>query len=162
MGLNVTVTKKGPGAAAVQQGIAKVLRQEVLVGIPAATTPRRGDPLNNASLLFIHTNGSPLRNIPARPVIEPAIAADGNRQVISQELKSVAKACLDGDKTQTQVSLKRAGMAGANASISWFTDPRNNWAPNTPETIRRKGSDKPLIDTSALRKSITYVVRVTP
>jgi hypothetical protein len=32
------------------------------------------------------------------------------------------------------------------------------WAPNTPATIRRKGSSAPLIDSAQLRKSVTYQV----
>ena len=33
------------------------------------------------------------------------------------------------------------------------------WAPNAPLTIKRKHSDKPLIDTGRMRQSIVYVVR---
>ncbi|MBY6921870.1 hypothetical protein HYH30_19035, partial [Clostridium botulinum] len=42
---------------------------------------------------------------------------------------------------------------------AWFTNPSNNWAENSAETIKRKDSDKPLIDTGELRKSITYVIK---
>ena len=31
--------------------------------------------------------------------------------------------------------------------------------PNAPSTIKKKGSDKPLIDTGTMRQSVTYVVR---
>lgn len=120
------------------------------------------EPINNASLLYIHTHGSKVRNIPARPVIEPAIQADGNRQIIQRELADAAAAYFARDAVRANMHLRRAGIAGANASKAWFVDPRNLWQPNSPETIRRKGSDRPLIDTGALRKSITYVVRVHP
>lgn len=33
------------------------------------------------------------------------------------------------------------------------------WAPNAPSTIKKKGSNKPLIDTGRMRQSIVYVVR---
>lgn len=131
---------------------------EVLVGIPQAVNSRKGK-LGNATLMYIHTNGSPLRGIPARPVIQPAIEADGNRQVISDELKAAAVARLQGHPQESIQDLRRAGQAGVNVSKAWFTDPRNNWAPNRPSTIRRKKSDRPLIDTGTLRRSITYVVR---
>jgi hypothetical protein len=32
-------------------------------------------------------------------------------------------------------------------------------APNKPSTVERKGSSRPLIDTGALKRSTTYVVR---
>ena len=48
----------------------------VLVGIPQKSTDRPKSNqkvgVTNAELLFIHTNGSPINNVPARHVIEPA------------------------------------------------------------------------------------------
>lgn len=34
-----------------------------------------------------------------------------------------------------------------------------DFVPNSPETIKRKGSDKPLIDTGRMRQSINYVIQ---
>lgn len=111
--------------------------------------------VTNAGLLFIHSKGSDLKHIPARPVLEPAIEA--NKDAISAELQAAAQLALDGQDPTPR--LKRAGMASQNAARRWFTDPRNNWAPNAPETIQRKGSSQPLIDTGAMRAAITYVVK---
>jgi len=159
MAPKITITKSGPGLSQVRTRLRDLSRMDALVGIPARTTLRRKDPINNASLLFIHTKGSPVRKIPKRPVIEPAITASGNKELIAGELKDAAKAALKGDNNAAYTALDRAGLAGENASKQWFTDPRNNWAPNAPSTIRRKDSDRPLIDTVALRRSITHVVR---
>jgi hypothetical protein len=115
--------------------------------------------VTNAELLFIHTKGSPLKRIPARPVLEPAVKADGNREPIARELAASAKASLAGDKQEAVRRMERAALVGQNAARRWFTDPRNGWAPNAPSTIRRKGSDRPLIDTGALRAAIVGVVR---
>jgi hypothetical protein len=114
---------------------------------------------NNAELLFIHTKGSPIRHIPARPVLEPAVAANGNRQPIAAELAASVKASLAGDKELAVKKMKRAALQGQSVSRAWFTDSRNNWAPNAPGTIKRKGSDRPLIDTGALRNAIVGIVR---
>lgn len=162
MNPNVSITRSGPGAQQLRDRLESLRHTDVLVGIPQARNQRRGQPIGNAALLYVQTHGSPARNIPARPVIEPAIAADGNREQISGELAEAAKAHLEGSPEQTDLHLRRAGMAGRNASVNWFTDARNNWAPNRPSTIRRKKSDRPLIDTGALRRSLTYVVRVQP
>ena len=63
---------------------------------------------------------------------------------------------LTGDPS---LGVVRAALAGQNAARRWFTDSRNNWAPNKPATIRRKGSDKPLIDTGVLRAAIVGITR---
>ena len=140
--------------------IKKLADLEVLVGIPEDKATRKKDgKVNNAQLMFIHTNGSPLKKIPKRPVIEPAIEASGNKEPITEELGEAAHAILDSDPEAARQHLKRAGMTGQNAARAWFTDPRNHWQKNSKETIQRKGSDRPLIDTGEMRKAITYVVR---
>jgi len=124
-----------------------------LVAAAAAST------LNNAELLYVFSKGSPANHQPARPVIEPAIVADGNRQAISHELAQANKAQLDGDAEGAKRFLKRAGIAGENASKKWFTDPRNGWQPNAQRTIDAKGSSVPGIDTAAMQGAITSVVK---
>lgn len=164
-------------------------RMQVYVGIPEETAPRlsegeaSGDEMSNAQLMYLHTNGSPLLHIPARPVIEPAIQADNEGEGrIAKELKQAALATLDGKPQEALNRLGRAGMAGQNAARAWFTDPRNGWPPNSPitatlklEKLRGKarkemkerlaaGEDvtslvRPLIDTGQLRKSIIYIIK---
>ena len=112
-----------------------------------------------AADLYLHAKGSPMQNQKPRPVLEPAVEADGNRQPIAAELAASVKASLAGDKELAVKKMKRAALAGQNAARGWFTDSRNNWAPNAPGTIARKGSDRPLIDTGAMRAAIVGVVR---
>lgn len=132
---------------------------KVFVGVPESTATRaKSDPINNAQLTYIHTHGSPLRNIPSRPIIEPAINARGNREPIQEELKLAAAAQLANDAAKATEHLRRAGLIAQSAVRAWFTDPRNGWAPNAPATIRRKGSDRPLIDRAELRKAMTFAV----
>jgi hypothetical protein len=115
--------------------------------------------VTNAELLFIFSKGSPLRKQPARPVLEPACAADGNRQPIARELADSVKSSLAGNHEQAQKKMLRAALAGQNAARGWFTDGRNNWAPNATLTIAAKGSDRPGIWTGAMRQAIIGVVR---
>lgn len=151
--------KELAGAAKLREKLMDLAKVEALVGIPRSTTKRRNDDLNNAELMFIHSYGSPARNIPMRKVIEPAIAAEPTKSAIAAELKEATIAKLHDDDLDAIAHLKRAGMIAMNAAKAWFTDPRNNWPPNAPSTIKRKGSDRPLIDTGALRAAITYVLR---
>jgi hypothetical protein len=114
--------------------------------------------INNAELTYIHTHGSALRGIPPRPIIEPAIEDRENQEKILPELELAAKAALDGKSEEVVRELNLAGIVATNAVKKWFVNPKNNWAPNAPSTIRAKGSSRPLIDTAALRQAMTYVV----
>ena len=144
---------------ALSAALKQIKASEVLVGIPAPKALRRGQSINNASLLFIHTHGSPLKHIPARPVLEPSVEA--NQKLITPHLGAAAKDVFERKPEAADRELRLAGTIAANGAKRWFTDPRNNWAPNAPTTIKAKGSDKPLIDTGALRRSFTYVVRIS-
>lgn len=138
---------------------------EVYVGIPDDTTVREEDrtgEVTNAELLFIHTNGSPINNIPPRPVIEPAIRNDKER--LSGMMKKAAQLAFTGRFDEAVNQLRKVGMRGQNVSRAWFVNPENGWPPNSPSVQaakRAKGADdpKPLIDTGELRKSITYFVK---
>jgi hypothetical protein len=180
--LGITLARKS-GADALNKRLKSIFgNKAAYVGVPASTSKDRKAKLldmagragkkkaaklkkaaeadvSNAELLFIHTKGSPIRGIPARPVIQPAIEADGNHQKISRELASSAKAYLEGSKEKGDKFMLRAALAGQNAARKWFTDSRNGWAPNAASTIAAKGSDRPLIDTGALRQSIIGIVR---
>lgn len=177
----LSVTKKG-GSVNLGDLLKKIAKKQVYVGIPEEKAPRKKGEISNAQLMYIHTHGSPLKNIPERPVIEPAIEARGNKEPIANELKEAARAVLNGKPQEAERRLKRAGMLGQNAARAWFTDPRNGWPPDSEATVKRKlklskqqygdlqeavnqglitASDltQPLIDTGQLRKSITYVVK---
>lgn len=181
-GPQITVARKS-GAAALAKRMVGLTKLAAYVGVPAAGRDARTQQLlamagktnskkkkarlkksastdiNNAELLFIQENGSSINRIPARRVLGPAIEADGNKQAIAHELEESVKATLAGDKEGAEKKMLRAALAGQNAARKWFTDGRNGWAPNKPATIKRKGSDKPLIDTGAMRAAIVGVVR---
>jgi hypothetical protein len=167
---------------ALAKRVAGLTRLAAYVGIPAADSRRRSSQLMemagrargkkkarlekaaagdaaNAELLYIFSKGSPLRKQPPRPVLEPAIAAEDNAKRIGALIAGSLKASLGGDKDGAAKKMKYAAMAGQNAARGWFTDPRNNWAPNAPSTVRRKGSDRPGIDTGAMRAAIVGLVK---
>lgn len=106
--------------------------------------------------MYIQSHGSPLWQIPPRPIIEPAIEDD--KENIAELLKQAATAELDGNHTLALEYLNKAGLEGQAVSQDWFTNNKNGWEPNAPYTIEQKGSDRPNIDTGELRKAITYVV----
>jgi hypothetical protein len=181
-GPQITIARKS-GSAALFKRMAGISKMNAYVGIPAAGRDARtqqllemagktngkkkkaklkkaasGD-INNAELLFIQEHGSPINKIPSRRVLGPSVEADGNRQAIAHEISASVKASLDGNKDKASQDMLRAALAGQNAARKWFTDGRNGWAPNAPRTIKAKGSDRPLIDTGAMRGAIVGVVR---
>ena len=134
-----------------------VAKRDTLVGVPQFDSSRPDGELNNAELAFLHTEGSPAQKIPARPFLQPAIKSDIAE--IAELQKRVIKAALAGKADLAFRNQEKLGFHAQMLVQNWFTDPRNNFAPNAPYTIRKKGSSEPLIDTGRLRASIGYIVR---
>jgi hypothetical protein len=134
---------------------------DVLVGVPAAEAPRDGSvPINNATLAYIHENGSPAANIPARPFLVPGIRK-GTPLFLSY-LRQAAEAALEGNPGRMRRSLEAAGQIARDAVKREINS--NVPPPLSEKTLaarRRRGVTRTntLIDTGQLRNSINYVVR---
>lgn len=158
--------KSGDAEQKIKDALQFLKDTPVYVGVPENKTVRRKEDgekvaITNAELMFIHTNGSPRNNIPARPVIEPAIEDDKER--ISKMFKDAGQTMINQGKDAAMKKIKLIGMRAQNVCRAWFVNPKNNWPPNSPATIaakRAKGAIKPrpLIDTGQLRRSIIYFV----
>lgn len=85
--------------------------------------------------------------IPARPWLNPGVAS-GNKEY----LQIVETTIKDGG-TMTQ-ALNKVGVVAVGKVQKYMTDLRT--PPNAPSTIKKKGSSNPLIDSGALRQSVTY------
>jgi len=185
---NISVSVSQDKTKSLLEALRALSRVDVLVGVPEENGSREGEKVTNAELAFIHSKGSPIKGIPARPFVEPAIEDRDNSEMISVELRKAASSALDGNTDGMSRALVRAGMQAQNAVRDWFTNPKNNWAPNSSYTILQKikkkkdstsrdivryvdeggslsditgleGMTKPMIDTDELRKSVTYVIR---
>lgn len=89
------------------------------------------------------------RNIPPRPFMRSVIEQDG--QQWAQYLGKLIKT----EDTGKALNVVGAEMAGAiTGSILQFTTP-----PNAPSTIRKKGFNKPLIDTGVMSRSVSWEVQ---
>jgi len=155
---------------------------QVLVGVPQQNAGRDGAGPSNALLAYIHENGAPEQNIPARPFLKPGIR--DKLVVITRYLRNATTAALAGDQDRTLNALRAAGQTGATgaqARISAGLSPplsertiiarlRKTQAGQTRlRRMRRRGEDvlawgqanmKPLLDTGQLRRAITYVVKL--
>jgi hypothetical protein len=159
-----------PTPAALAEAIRQLSRRRLLIGIPQENDPRRGEPIGNASLAYIHNFGSPARNIPARPHAIPGI--EKAMPAMEKHLRAAAAAALDGKVSEIDAALSRAGIiavesirdtvrAGVPPPLSQNTiDRRRTRTPGS--TYRRKAQTPadavPLIDTGAYLASWTYVI----
>ena len=142
--VKMTLSSSDDPVAFMRSAVSDLQNAATYIGVPDKTTqrkrnmigPQQSAYITNAGLLYIHSNGSQLRKIPARPVIEPTIQA--NRLYIESQLHLIASDRLDGKTKEARQRLKMLGTFAANASKAWFTNPLNNWPQNAPSTIRKK------------------------
>lgn len=92
-------------------------------------------------------------NIPARPFMRKAFD-DGSATVVERFHKD-ASMLITGKLTIDQV-LGRVGMHYEAAIVESIKN--GGWQPNAPITIKRKGFDKPLIETGIMWQSPTHVI----
>lgn len=93
-------------------------------------------------------------NIPARPFLE--IPIERRRAQVVQVLTRATAAVAD----QRMTELRALALIGEYV-VGVIKDEIANRIPppNAPSTIRKKGSDVPLIDVGQLRQSVSYQVR---
>jgi hypothetical protein len=154
----VTVTRDD--TAKVFGALASMTRRRVLVGVPSDKSARKAEPITNASLAYIHDNGSPAASIPARPFMLPGIAKARPKAVAV--LKAAAAKGFT-DSTAVERGLNAAGLICAS-EIKNVVRSQEGFAPLAASTLasrkRRKFTGtKALIETGQLLNSITYVVR---
>lgn len=89
-------------------------------------------------------------NIPARPWLEPGVAS-GTDEI----LKTIQDGVEQGK--DMDAILETVGLVAAGAVRVYMTELKT--PPNAPSTIRKKGSANPLIDTGAMRQSVTHQVQ---
>lgn len=129
-------------------------RGKIYFGVPRDTTIRhtgKVERIDNATILAIMEHGSPVKNIPPRPLLKPVL--NKHKDKILEIFGKVYAMLLAGDEQGADRELDILAQRVQRWTQAFFTED-NGWAPNAPSTIRRKGSDKPLIDSGSLRQSI--------
>lgn len=157
------------------KAIDQLAKSEVLVGIPDSASGRSG-PITNAALGYIHENGSPARNIPARPWLYPTVNRLADQA--GAMLQKAAEFQLDHKEGQAMNTLEALGLLAVakikNNIISGGDPPFRDWSdsykrqrgvfgqttrseqtPHAPKNLNYTI----LVDTAQLLNAITYVVR---
>lgn len=140
---------------AIKEGMEFVRDNTVAVGIFSDNDAAHSGGLTNSQLLYLHCNGSPANNIPARDVLSQGIAEAKQNGSVQKCLNAGILKALAGNVDQAKAEYEKAGMAAAAAVQAQFG---KIGPPLSPVTVARKGSSATLIDTGALRQAITYKV----
>ncbi|WP_282377184.1 hypothetical protein [Pseudomonas sp. PS01302] len=124
----------------------------VLVGVPEGAGVYE-DGLTIATIAAVNNFGSADGKIPPRPFLQPAIE-EGAPQY--QRLAEVMiPKVLAGEMEMTTLLEQMGNLAEGHVKQKITDGPFKD---NAESTKKAKGSDKPLIDTGALRQSIRYVI----
>lgn len=166
------VTKTVDNLEKVVKAIEFLTGRQVFIGVPADKASRPGEEINSATLAYIHETGAPEVGIPARPFLGPTLKA--RRKEIEAELKEAGKLAMDGKPEAVLRQFARIGQRTVSAVQSYIQagiPPPLQAATVRARRRRSKGSRYrrkaerpedvvPLIDTGAMLRSISFVIRV--
>lgn len=134
----------------------KLNQLQLVVGIPNDENSREdSDGITNAELGIIHEFGVPERGIPERSFLRSTVSEESAKNLGRLGNVQIAE-FLEG-KTSAHDVFATIGVYLQGKIVEKITD--GEFEPNNENTVKRKGSSKPLIDTGQLRASITYEVR---
>lgn len=122
---------------------------EVRIGIQRGETNEEGVDLVDIAMF----NELGTVHIPSRPFLRDSVDANGDQ--INTFLQAMKKELLQG--ASAEEVLKKIGAFQKGLVQEQIVN--GDFAPNSEETIRRKGSDTPLVDTGRMRQSINFVIR---
>lgn len=91
--------------------------------------------------------------MPSRPFLRKSV--DENKEKIGGFLDETMELVLDGYPVKQ--ALSDIGIFQKDLIQEKITE--GDFEPNRESTIRKKGSDKPLIDTGRMRQSVNYVIK---
>ncbi len=123
------------------------------VGVLGGTHEGDGEVISNIALARIHEYGT--ETIPERSFIRSTLFEQ--RPAIIELIKILKHDIYTG-KTTVEKALGEIGLQVQTLIRGKINDGDSTWEPLKPSTIARKGSDKPLIDTGQLLKSIVFKV----
>lgn len=141
---------KDHGWKHIKKEIRKMDKAHVKVGLQ-----QNGGSHNGTTLAMIgFWNEFGTSNIPERPFIRTT--ADQRRQAYANIAAREADKIIQGKSTVFR-SLSMLGQVAESDVKKKITSIRI--PPNAASTIRKKGSDNPLIDTGRMRASVRYIVK---
>lgn len=143
--------KRTSNYAAISTGLKTLQDRRVLVGWDETSHYPDATPV--AYVAAIQEFGSPQNGIPPRPFMRPTIEAQ--RQSWTNTLQRGAARVLNGDMEAEQVLGQFGMLAAGNVreTIQSITEPKLS-----PKTVKRKGFEKPLVDSGLMLQTLTSKV----
>jgi hypothetical protein len=130
--------------------IEKLKEQQVFVGFQAGqVADDRG--VDMAQIAMFNELGT--STAPSRPFLRMSV--DENEDKITTTCGRELESLKSGGTAET--ILRRVGALGVRLVQEKIGS--GSFEPNAESTIRKKGSDKPLIDTGRMRQSVKYVIK---
>jgi hypothetical protein len=117
------------------------------------------DGITLIELAAIHEYGSPAAGIPERSFIRRTFSEKHEELAKMQE--KLVGAIVEG-KMDVRRALEILGQWGAAEIKKTVKSGPHIPPPLEPSTVRRKGSDRPLVDTGLMINSVTHVVEMGP
>lgn len=169
----------------IRDAIRGLANEEVLVGFPEDTSARDPDDaedreITNAALGYIHDNGAPEQNIPARPFMIP-----GMNDAKAQATKILAGAARQALRLGAASNQPDAGLTAVGLAVQAAIRRKINSGippPLADSTLQRRAAKgrkgaaeelenraqgkasstqlaKPLVDTAQMRNAVNFVIR---
>lgn len=150
------VESKGKGVAGLKALVSQLEKKpEVRIGVFAAKDLRLGDGPTNVEIAAINEFGG--GDTPERSFLRRT--ADAKNAAWGVLLEKILKKGV-ASKLDIHSGLEALGMRAAADVRATITRGSGVPPPNAPSTIARKGSSRPLIDSTQMLNSITHVVKV--
>lgn len=137
--------------------IEKLIRLECRVGFQRGTkAKKRSGNIENGVPDLVDValwNEFGTKNSPSRPFLRQSV--DDNLGLINYYCKKLVKDFKNG--APADYLLNSCGKFGKKLIQEKIKS--GNFSPNAPSTIKKKGSNKPLIDTGHMRNSVNFVIQ---
>lgn len=130
--------------------IEELKKLQVRVGFQRGKTEDDGTDLVDVAVW----NEVGTENIPARPFMRQS--ADGNKNAIEKMCKAQLQKVAQGETAEQ--ALNAIGVTQKDLIQDTITKSKSWAEANAESTIKKKGSDVPLIDESHLLQSVNYVI----
>lgn len=143
-----------PEGQAFFKQIAELKKLQVRVGYERGKhvkTDEEGEEADYCDIALWNELGTS-NGIPERPFMKQSV--DNNESQISTACKDALQQVAKGESAEK--ILKQLG--NMQRGLVQQTIVSGEFAENAPSTVKRKGSDKPLIDTGGLRKNVEFVI----
>ena len=137
--------------------LAKLSNYAIEIGVITSHSVRKITVgVTNAELMFIHENGSPIRNIPSRPVLQMTIDY-ANKSLLNEAISKATDEFINSDFNilAFEKELNKLCMRMENYAREIIYSNDGRLTPNAPKVAAKKKGNHPLFDTGQLARSIT-------